>query len=291
MVITRVLVAGCGDIGASIATNWAEKGAHVSAVRRTGTDFPEGVSGITADLTNISPSQLPDVDLIYLIMTPQGRTEQAYRSAYVDTAKALESRYAKEDQKSTPKLIFVSSTSVYGENQGEWIDESSIAKPQKDTAKCLLQAEQILSDAFGACSARCSGIYGPGRYRLIEKVKSATEWGINSWTNRIHRDDVVSGLMLLGERLLDGAAQENKTSPLPHIILTDDTPVSMWEVKLWIASRIGATVNAGDGCDFIPQSGKRIQANYLKECGWMLTYPSYVLGYEQLLLEKGEVVR
>ncbi|TDO97519.1 NAD-dependent epimerase/dehydratase family protein [Marinomonas balearica] len=289
MIQPRVLIAGCGDIGTSIAKNWVSAGAQVSAIRRSGTQFPDQVSGITADLTTMPSAQLPDVDLIYLIMTPQSRTETAYQSAYVETAKALVSRYARQDRIKQPKVVFVSSTSVYGENEGEWIDESSVAKAKKETSKCLLNAEKILSESMQACSARCSGIYGLGRYRLIDKIKGESEWGANSWTNRIHRDDVVSGLMILGQRLLDEGSRE---APVPsHVILTDQTPVSMWEVKLWIASRIGAKVTLGAVNEFIPQTGKRIRADFLRQCGWAPKFPSYVSGYEDLLREKGETLQ
>ena len=181
-------------------------------------------------------------------------------------------------------VFFVPSTSVYGQNQGEWIDETTPARPTSATAKVLLETEQSLAAVFSSVSVRCSGIYGSGRYRLLETVLSESDWGANSWTNRIHRDDVVAALVLLAN-----CALSEKQLPA-QVIVTDQTPVSMWEVKLWLATCLEAKVAVSSGEGFVPTSGKRIQGQYLLSQGWRLQYPSYVSGYHELLREfKGQL--
>ena len=275
--MAKVLIAGCGDLGSGLATQLVEQSHVVTGIRRTKSDFPTGVKGMTGNLVDMSDDQLPDVDLIFLIMTPNGRNEEAYRAAYFDTAQVLISRY--QTAMKPPKVFFVSSTSVYGQSQGEWVDETISAQPASATAKILVETEQALAAAFSSVAVRCSGIYGSGRFRLLETVLSGKDWEANSWTNRIHRDDVVSALVLLAN-----CALSKKTLPA-HVIVTDQTPVSMWEVKLWLATCLGANVAVSANGQFTPTSGKRIQGQYLLSQGWRLIYPSYVAGYHALLRE------
>ncbi len=275
--MSNILIAGCGDLGSGLAEELVSKDHNVTGIRRTGSIFPKDVQGITGDLLNINPSLLPDVDVVFLIMTPNGRNEAAYRSAYFDTAQVIIQRY--QHVAKPPHVFFVSSTSVYGQSQGEWIDDNTAAEPTSATASVLLDTEQVLASVLPSVAVRCSGIYGSGRFRLLEKIERGEAWGENSWTNRVHRDDVVSALVMLTELAL-----ENECFP-EHVIVTDQTPVSMWEVKLWLATQLGADIAMNNIDDFTPRSGKRIQGQFLFSKGWRPNFPSYASGYQSLLLE------
>lgn len=275
--MAKVLIAGCGDLGSGVAAELVKSGHEVTGIRRTKAQFPEGVVGMTGDLLSMTDDNLPDVDVVFLIMTPNGRDEDAYRAAYFDTAQVLIRRY--KAMVKPPQVFFVSSTSVYGQHQGEWVDETTPAIPSSATATVLLETEQALAAVLPSVTVRCSGIYGPGRFRLLETVLSEKDWEANSWTNRIHRDDVVSALVTLAN-----IAFEGKDLP-KQVIVTDQTPVSMWEVKLWLATCLGARVAVKESNQFVPVSGKRIQGQYLLSQGWVPRYPSYVAGYHALLSE------
>ncbi|BFM50197.1 NAD-dependent epimerase/dehydratase family protein [Marinomonas sp. THO17] len=272
--MAKICIAGCGDLGSGVASLLLSDGHQVTGIRRTGTSFPNGVSGITGELRTLPAALLPEADLVFLIMTPSERSEQGYRSAYYETAQAIVERYQNAPQE--PIIVFVSSTSVY-DQQYELITEQTQAQTNSPTASVLLATEALLAEHFSSVAVRCSGIYGPGRYALLKKVQSEQSWGDNSWTNRVHRDDVVSALYKIAQLALDQQA-------LPeHIIVTDQTPVSMWEVKLWLASLLGAKVKIDANDGFMPKSGKRIQADYLLQQGWQPVYPSYVAGYRELV--------
>lgn len=269
-----ILVAGCGDIGAPVAQAWQQDGQQVFAMRRGGIEFPEGVTGITGDLRHHDAQVWPEVDLIYLILTPSGRSVEAYQQAYLEGAQALIRAY--QGRKRLPFVIFVSSTSVYRDETQE-IDEFTVAEPDSETAKVLLATEQLLHAHLPSLALRCTGIYGPGRYRLIEQVLAGNPWGENRWSNRIHRDDVVSALMLLGQQALSGA-----TLP-PMCIATDEEPAPLWQVRKYIAEQIGAPVLQHDVV--AADQGKRIRGQLLASLGWQPTYPSYREGYRQLTAE------
>ncbi len=274
MNLNRILIAGCGDLGSGIAPYFVNRGDQVYGIRRSGIVYPNGVIGITGNITELKETDLPDVELVFLIMTPSERTEVGYQSAYYDTASRLVERY----KASQTSIIFVSSTSVYGQNQGEWIDHQTVPLAGKSTAQMLLATEQLLADALPSIAVRCSGIYGPGRYRMLNKVMSDECWGGNSWTNRVHRDDVVRALCHLADKVL------NNDTLAKQYNVTDDTPVSMWEVKLCIATLLGVAVNIPKNAGaFIPSTGKRITNAALKETGFRFDYPSYVSGYVELV--------
>ncbi|MFD1239260.1 hypothetical protein ACFQ25_05105, partial [Latilactobacillus sakei subsp. carnosus] len=121
---------------------------------------------------------------------------------------------------------------------------------------------------------------GPGRFRLIDGVYEAEPWAENSWTNRIHRDDVVGALCFLGERVVKGQT-------LPEtVIATDEQPVSMWEVKLWLASALDVLPSLPSDitfAEYFPTKGKRIVATKLRTLGWRPHYSGYVTGYGSVL--------
>jgi len=278
--MANILIAGCGDIGSRLAENFIDLDHTVTAIRHRGTDFPVGVVGITGDLTSMDDDLLPEVDMVFLIMTPKGRTEEAYTQAYLMTAQRLVDRYA--DDIKTPKVFFVSSTSVYGQNSGETLDEESLALPQSSMAKVLTDAERLLGTHFSATNVRFSGIYGPGRLRLIESIAKSERWKENQWTNRIHRDDCVNILTFLAEKVLTGELIE------PVYIGTDCHPVSQWEVKLWLSSQLSVKPNlpGNFGVEaFLPVSGKQLSNARLMSLGYKFLYPSYLSGYRGLLDE------
>lgn len=298
--MANVLIVGCGDLGSDLAKKMVAAGHHVSAIRRTGKTFPDSVVGITGNVLTLKDSELPDVDIIYLILTPQNRTESGYREAYFQPAQRLITRYGA--LVNPPMLFFVSSTSVYGQTSTCLLCEDDAPIPNSPTAHVLLETEKALNECFTATSVRFSGIYGANRFRLIESVVKQTEWGKNQWTNRIHRDDCVGVLAFLGEYYLASIqskvnqskinqpkmqSEECDKPPLESVyIATDNTPVSMWEVKLLIASMLNKKPNLTEhegGFAFLPNSGKRLSNQRLRRLGYQFQYPDYVSGYENLI--------
>lgn len=278
--MANILIAGCGDIGSRLASDFIYLDHAVTAIRHHGTDFPEGVIGITGDLTTMADDRLPDVDMVFLIMTPKGRTPEDYIKAYGMTAQKLVDRYA--GQHKIPKVFFVSSTSVYGQSSGETVDEESLALPKSATAQVLTEVEHLLGSHFSTTSVRFSGIYGPGRLRLIESLVKSERWKENQWTNRIHRDDCVNILIFLAEKVLNGMSIESV------YIGTDCNPVSQWEVKLWLSSQLNVKPNLPVDLgveSFLPVSGKQLSNRRLINLGYEFLYPNYLSGYRGLLEE------
>lgn len=264
-----LLIAGCGDLGMRLGGRLKDSPWQVHGLRRRTDHLPAFIRGIGADL--LVPSTLKDVsqswDAVIYQATPGERTPDAYRAAYVEGLRNL------LEHVHTRRLIFVSSTAVYGQDQGEWVDEDSVTEPQAFSGRILLQAE-AQAHAYGGLVVRFSGIYGPGRDYLIRSLKSGRarcRRDPPQWTNRIHADDCAAVL----HHLL------NLARPLPLYCASDSMPAPRCELLTWLAEQLDLPGPKADTEG--TGQGKRISNQRLTAAGFEFQYPDYQTGYRTLL--------
>lgn len=278
----RVLIAGCGDIGTSLGFILAEGGHSVWGLRRRTEPLPAPLRTLRGDLSDpVSLETLPQrLDRIYYTATPGQYSDEAYLRAYVTGFGNLLSAL-KAGRQRPRRVIFVSSTAVYGQSEGEWVDEESATVPVTFSGRRQLQAEQLgFQSGFPVTVVRFGGIYGPGRTRMLSKV-AAGEPCVETpphFTNRIQRDDCVGILAHLGE--LDG--------PAAVYLGVDDYPCSQCELMDWLAQRMrlpkpGREASRQSGA--LRTGSKRCRNARIKASGYEFIYPSYREGYEALLNE------
>lgn len=266
----RVLIAGCGDLGTRLGLRLAARGDTVFGLRRRIERLPPAILGVAADLTD--PSTLASVpralDAVVLCATPGARDPDSYRRTYVEG-----SRNVLDAAGDAGRVLFVSSTAVYGQDAGEWVDEDSPTVPSAFNGALLLQAERALQARGGdVVLARCSGLYGPGRERMLALARRG-EAAAARWTNRIHLDDAAAAL----QHLLDLPAA---AAAAPVWLLNDDAPALEAEVLDFLRQRLGLPplpTTAGAA------RGKRIANARLRASGWQARYPDYRAGYSALL--------
>lgn len=263
----RLLIAGCGDLGNRLSGRLEDWRIH--GLRRNVSRLAAGIVPIPADLSD--PATLDAAagrwDAVVYTATPGERTPDGYRQAYIDGLRTLMQRIK------TSRLIMVSSTAVFGQDRGEWVDETSATEPERFNGEILLEAERLAHDA-GGIVVRFSGIYGPGRDFLIRKVQGgpvACRREPPVWTNRIHSEDCAAALAHLLE--LD--------NPEPLYVASDARPAPRWEVLDWLAERLGAPGPFEH--DDSGGQGKRVRADRLFATGFALQYPDYRAGYEEVL--------
>jgi nucleoside-diphosphate-sugar epimerase len=181
--------------------------------------------------------------------------------------------WALEKAGQRPRFLFVSSTSVYGQDKGEWVDEESTTNPNRFSGRLMLQGEGLVRDYSGESSAiRFGGIYGPGRHRLIELVRAGQSCQSDPllYTNRIHRDDCVGALVHL--LYLDSLAS--------IYVGVDSYPAPQCEIMGWLAQKLKAPApNEIAGSSM----GKQCRNRRLLETGYRLLYPTFREGYEAVL--------
>lgn len=274
----RVLVAGLGDVGGRAAARLAADGHDVVGVRRSATSGPDGVRMVQGDLTDPTlVDRLPaDIDRVLVTVSSDGRDPELYRAAYLDGPTTLLGALARRGD-AVGRVVFTSSSAVYGQRDGEWVDESSPTDPASPTAKVLLEAERAIADGpFPATLLRLTGIYGPGRTRLVDLVRrgDAVAGSSPSWTNRIHAADAAKACVLLLELGADAP---------PVVIGTDDEPADRAEVYRWLADQLGVEGPAVDDERAPDRGSKRCSNGLLRSLGWEPHYPTFREGYAELV--------
>ncbi len=279
--MAKILIIGCGSIGTQLANVLSNKGHQVTGLKRNPPETDAGnVDYFAADIASSSDlKDLPvDFDTLYFIVSPDGRNEENYRDIYESGLNNLLKKFALADSK--PHWIFVSSTSVYGQSQGEWVDEDSIAQPYNHCSQLVRQAEQkLIALAPGNIVVRFSGIYGPGREHLLRMAMQVPAIQRNPpyFTNRIHQQDCIGVLAFLLERGLAGAALEQ------CYLASDDEPAPLWEVMLWLAGHLKCQPPTVKSVDNHAVMNKRCSNRRLKALGYKFRYPSFKDGYIELI--------
>jgi len=289
--MARILIAGCGDVGTTLGMTLNAAGHTVWGLKRHPADLPPGIQPLAADLTDPATLQTlpPELDFVVYSAAAAGFSAAAYEAAYVTGVGHLLKALQRTGQQ-PQRLLFTSSTSVYAQHEGEWVNEESPAEAVGFSGRCIRQGERLLWDSpWPAVAVRFGGIYGPGRTRLIDSVREGSAVlpsGPPIYTNRIHRDDcarVLQHLLHLPE-------------PERLYLAVDDDPAPLAEVLGWLAEQLGVPAPppttqpiSKPGAETHRDPASRMRASKrcsnarLRASGFTFRYPGYRAGYRALL--------
>ncbi len=296
--MSRILIAGCGYLGIALGNRLASEGHKVWGLRRHIEHLSSSIHPIQADLQNSEDLiRIPEeLDFIFYVAAADSADDAAYRGAYVVGLGNLINSL--RDQRQHPqRIFFTSSTAVYGQTRGEWVDEGSPTVPRDFAGRRLLEAENLLfSGPFHATVLRLAGIYGPGRTRLMDQVRRGEKLKDTpgTYSNRIHRDDCVEVLSHL----------KQLKAPQQLYIGVDHEPTQQHTVLRWLAERLGPAAQAeatvaslanrknpstGARAELLlrrVRSNKRCRNGQLLQSGYQFRYPTFREGYAALLDNK-----
>lgn len=285
-----VLIAGCGDVGTRLGLALAADGEQVRGLRRNPSALPAAIEPVRGDLATGEGlrAAAEGVETLVYAAAADGFSDDAYRSAYVDgLARVLDALGAAKAP--LARVLFTSSTAVYGQSDGGWVDETSPTEPQGFSGRRLLEAERLaLGCGRPAAVLRLAGIYGPGRTRLIDEVRSGSatvpDGGEPLWTNRIHADDCAGALRHLVRLPADAMAGV--------WLGVDDEPSDRAAVLDFVADRLGVArprrVPVGDAPARMRPGNKRCSNAKLKGAGWVPRFATFREGYAELIARLGE---
>lgn len=274
----KILIAGCGDVGNALATRLLADGCEVWGVRRRVEALAKGVRPWRIDLTDPEQFDPPPAAFDYVFYTASAdrRDEEHYRSVYVDGLRDLLSAL-RDANCPLRRVFFTSSTAVYGQSNGEWVDEHSATEPSRFNGRILLEAEAIVREApETGINVRLSGIYGPGRTRLVRKVRDEEATPTASWTNRIHVEDCAGAL----HHLMRVGAPEDL------YLGSDDEPATTADVVNWMSAELGvAAPRPALSENHAERLNKRCRNARLRETGYQFQYPTFREGYRPIVRE------
>jgi len=273
----RILLAGCGDLGERVAQRLRAHGDEVWALRRQPpARGMHGIHWLRGDLTD--PASLRELPagitrLVYL-PAPATRDKAAYRAIFVDGLRHLLDAL---DRRKLARVLFVSSSAVYGEHDGDWVDEATPTDPPGFNGAVLLEAEQWLAEqSLPSTVLRLAGLYGPGRLQLIERLRAGqlrVPRETPHWANRIHVDDAAAAIAHLLQL----------KSPQPLYLGVDDTPMPLDELYDFLAALIDAPLPA-EGAAPAGVGSKRLRNARLRASGWAPQWPDAREAYAALLV-------
>ena len=278
----RVAIVGCGYVGLALGSALCKRGHHVTGTTTTPGRMDElGAHGITPVLLQHSETDrlraiLQDCDAVFLTYSP-GRGQSTYRDVYVAGATNLLKSMRGAAVK---RLIYTSSTGVYAQQDGQWVDEQSPARPQSENGLALIEAENILLRANSSTNraanadravdvsvVRLSGIYGPGRdiSSRVQSLAGTTRHDGNAFVNLIHLEDIVAALTALLRCDHHGV-----------LTLSDDCPMKRRELyDMIIAHRGLAPIEWRE--EQAGKLGKRIRNQAIKQLlNLSLSHPRFV---------------
>ncbi|MDG2047822.1 MAG: NAD(P)H-binding protein [Halioglobus sp.] len=287
---SSVLIVGCGDIGIRTGALLVAQGWDVAGVRRNISKLPAEFVAHAADYTQTASldfiAQL-EPDFVLATFNPADRTQAGYKAGFQTAMSHLISGLGMHRPR---HILMVSSTRVFAEAHGGWVDNNSALTDDDPYALAIIAAEQyLLASGHNASLVRFAGIYGAPGSRFLSRVRSGELCHSEpvSYTNRIHRDDCAGFLAHLLQLVDAGKTIE------PLYIGVDDEPAPRYEVEAWLAGalrlagvqqqRLLGPVDRPSGRG---QSGhKRCRNRALHDSGYQLIYPSYKSGYGAMLAQ------
>jgi nucleoside-diphosphate-sugar epimerase len=281
MAAESVLIVGCGDVGIATARLLVERGYRVAGLRRNTGELPAFIEPLAADICNpASLAVLQQRHFSWVLVTTSagGFSQELYRAVYVDGLRNVLQRLEMQMPKG---LLLASSTSVYHQQDGSWVDETSATEPSSFAGRIQLEAEALtLASKIPSSVVRFAGIYGPGRERLLSRLRQGYIVASDSqnYSNRIHSRDCAGILAHLLAMRQGGVATES------HYLAVDCAPTPLRAVCEWLASAIGldpATLQE----DATPMRGgnKRCSNRRLLQTGYRFVYPDYQSGFGSIL--------
>ena len=267
-----ILVVGPGYVGGPLATLLTQN-YLVSCLNRAG-GADKNIKWISYDFLGRDDLVLPEFHRIFFLPAAKSRETHIYRDVYLNGLKKVLGSQASPDS----KCIFVSSTSVYGENAGTWVKEedAQLSDPRLGERQRILLEAEAFALKHNSMVVRFGGIYGPGRTSMIKRLTQTPMESVQpSYTNRIHKDDCVRLLAFLNEKGSWGEAYNG----------VDDDPACKTLIAAWVHKTLGISAQDLPRSSFKPSDNlnKRISNQRIKNLGFRFTYPSFREGYSNLI--------
>jgi nucleoside-diphosphate-sugar epimerase len=219
----RVIILGCGYVGSALGSALLARGHRVLGT----TTRDEGCAALAARGIESVILQLSQRDRLRaalsacdaaVIMVAPAHSRAAYEEVYLQGVRHVLEAVC---ETSVRHILYTSSTSVYGQSDGSWVDEASPTQPAAQNGRILVQAERELAagaarTGVAAAIVRLAGIVGPGRGpgNRVAQWAGRERDDPETYVNLIHRDDIVSACLALIDRQFAGTLNLSDGRPI-----------------------------------------------------------------------------
>lgn len=271
--MANILIAGCGKLGLQLGQTLSQADHKVTGIRRSQIHAPFPL--LQLDLsTAIDKAALPQqIDYVVYSVTPSERSDDGYKQAYVD---CLNNLLVALKEKSVKRFFYISSTAVYHQDDGSWVDERSPTNPTAFNGVRVLEGEKLAQASnHDTTILRFGGIYGRSRSWLLSKVLAGCDMQVNppKYTNRIHEQDCIGVIAFLINLCEQG-------EPLKDCYLAvDDEPASEEAIYSWLAQQLQARPPTAINPSNNAKQNKRCRNALIKEAGYVFQFKNFRLGY------------
>jgi nucleoside-diphosphate-sugar epimerase len=280
-IFENIAVLGCGYVGSALAENWQEQGHFVTGT----TTSQERIISLAATLSkavlakgedfSTMQSLLQDQSTLVVSIAPTGFQEAdtaTYEATYISTTRNLVKVLSQAPN--VTQIIYLSSCSVYGDRQGEWVDETSPVAPLEQRSQVIHESEKIILQAANeqqkVCVLRLGGIYGPGRelVSMFGGLAGMTMPGKGDrFINWVHRDDIVGAIEFARSNELQGIYN-----------LVDDSRLTVKEQVSRVCDRYDLPQVQWDSSQLsLQRKSVQVSNHKLKVAGYELIHPQLLV--------------
>lgn len=280
-IFENIAILGCGYVGRALADYWQDRGHCITGT----TTSRERVASLSAAIPKVVLMKGDDVtavqsllqgqDTLVVSVAPTGfqvAEDATYEATYLTTAKNL-AKVLKQAPNLT-QIVYLSSCSVYGDRQGDWVDETSSVSPLDRKSQVLYESEKIILQAANehqkVCVLRLGGIYGPGRelVNMFCGLAGMTMPGKGDrFINWVHRDDIIGAIDFILLNELGGIYN-----------LVDDSQLTVKEqVKLVCSHYNLPPVNWDSSKLSIQRKSVQVCNEKIKAAGYELIHPQLLV--------------
>ena len=258
----NILIIGFGDIGKEVGQRLVKQGHQVMALKRSVDAYHDSIQ---ADITK-PLSCRKDFDYVLYIVTPSSRDEIGYKAVFDEGLHNALSYFSKS------VFLFISSSVVYGQEDGSWVDETSATTKESMRAKVLVAAEDaVLSAHDKSVVIRFSGIYGRGGKHLLQRLQrgEAIQYAPPYYTNRIHKEDCIGVICFIMIEMFKGGLKERVFNA------TDSHPLPLYEVASLTAKAAKIPAAQKKFLEKNSSQNKRLSNKRLLALGYRFIYPAF----------------
>lgn len=260
----HILFIGYGKTSQRLAKQLFQQGHQITTISQS-PKSDEFATHLIQDVHQLDLSLLPAIDWVYVLLSPRQSTVEAYQQTYLDSVQPIVQALKFHPVK---RIVVVSSTRVYGQQQGEQIDDDSLVQPNDPQGEILRQMELAWLAAYPQQTTivRPTGIYGSSVARMCTLAQQTRSYPTIHYSNRIHLDDLAGFLVFL----------IHIPQPAESYIVSNNQPIPLHEVIVWFQQQLGLP---GLSVSSREISGRRIYAKRMLDSGFKLQHPDCFQDY------------